>query len=195
MAEMRAILQQHGKRVAGRVPLGYGADSYSKQLHVDEHQAVVVRDFFALASTAAWPSDLATLTNLGGWKDQKGASGQWTARRILKLIRNSVYVGKFRDGGSTPARQAHDRIESQDGTLSCIPNRLKRILIAVSVGRNSISLQRFRHSAIILGPSVWCGKDRSLGKQIGLFRNSSLSRRRCSSSCCAWLSCWASRFD
>ncbi|XZE17423.1 recombinase family protein [Pirellulaceae bacterium SH449] len=101
MADMRAAYKRDGKRVAGRVPFGYRTDPATKQLVVDEEQARRVHDFFALAAGGSRPSDLAGLANLQCWPDQKGETGKWTARRILKLLNNRVYIGEIRNGSST----------------------------------------------------------------------------------------------
>ncbi len=101
MADMRAAYKRDGKRVAGRVPFGYQTDPATKQLVVNEEQACRVHDFFALAAGGSRPSDLAGLANLQRWPDQKGETGKWTARRILKLLNNRVYIGEIRNGGST----------------------------------------------------------------------------------------------
>ena len=101
MADMRAAYKRDGRRVAGRVPFGYQTDPATKQLVVNEEQACRVHDFFALAAGGSRPSDLAGLANLQRWPDQKGATGKWTARRILKLLNNRVYIGEIRNGGST----------------------------------------------------------------------------------------------
>ncbi len=100
MADMRAAYKRDGKRVAGRVPFGYQTDPATKQLVVNEEQACRVHDFFALAAGGSRPSDLAGLANLQRWPDQKGEPGKWTARRILKLLNNRVYIGEIRNGGS-----------------------------------------------------------------------------------------------
>ncbi|WP_068267085.1 recombinase family protein [Rubripirellula obstinata] len=101
MADMRSAYKRVGKRVAGRVPFGYRAESVTKQLVVDPVQSVAVRDFFALASKGSRPSELAGLANQSHWKDQNGNVGKWTPRRILKLLSNRVYVGEIPDGDST----------------------------------------------------------------------------------------------
>jgi site-specific DNA recombinase len=101
MADMRAAYKRDGKRVAGRVPFGYQTDPATKQLVVNEEQACRVHDFFALAAGGSRPSDLAGLANLQRLPDQKGETGKWTARRILKLLNNRVYIGEIRNGGST----------------------------------------------------------------------------------------------
>lgn len=101
MADMRAAYKRDGKRVAGRVPFGYRTDPVTKQLVVNEEQARRVHDFFALAAGGSRPSDLAGLANLQSWPDQRGATGKWTARRILKLLNNRVYIGEILNGNLT----------------------------------------------------------------------------------------------
>ncbi len=76
MADMRAAYRRRGKLVAGRVPFGYRTEPAMKQLVVDPAQSTVVRDFFELASRGSRPSDLASFTNLSGWKDQNGDVGK-----------------------------------------------------------------------------------------------------------------------
>jgi hypothetical protein len=101
MADMRAAYKRDGKRVAGRIPFGYRTDPATKQLVVNEEQARRVHDFFSLAAGGSRPSDLVGLANLQSWPDQNGETGKWTARRILKLLSNRVYIGEIRNGGST----------------------------------------------------------------------------------------------
>ena len=101
MADMRAAYKRDGKRVAGRVPFGYQTDPATKQLVVNEEQARRVHDFFELAAGGSRPSDLAGLANLQLWPDQQDATGKWTARRILKLLNNRVYIGEILNGDST----------------------------------------------------------------------------------------------
>jgi DNA invertase Pin-like site-specific DNA recombinase len=101
MADMRAAYKRDGKRVAGRVPFGYQTDPATKHLDVNEEQARRVHDFFELAAGGSRPSDLAGLANLQSWPDQRGETGKWTARRILKLLNNRVYIGEILNGDST----------------------------------------------------------------------------------------------
>jgi site-specific DNA recombinase len=101
MADMRAAYKRDGKRVAGRVPFGYQTDPATKQLDVNEEQARRVHDFFELATGGSRPNDLAGLANSQSWPDQRGETGKWTARRILKLLNNRVYIGEILNGGST----------------------------------------------------------------------------------------------
>ena len=101
MADMRAAYKRRGKRVAGRIPFGYRTEPVMKQLVIDPEQAIVVRDFFELAPKGFRPSDLAALANLSQWKNQNGETGKWTARRILKLLKNRVYISEILNGTST----------------------------------------------------------------------------------------------
>lgn len=50
MADARATLKAHGRRVAGRVPSGYYADSTSKQLIISESEATRIREIFERAA-------------------------------------------------------------------------------------------------------------------------------------------------
>jgi hypothetical protein len=54
-----------------------------------------------LAASGSRPSDMATLANLNRWPDHNGETGKWTARRILKLLNNRVYVGEMPNRSST----------------------------------------------------------------------------------------------
>ena len=72
LANARAALKRQGKRVAGRVAFGYEADANTQALPPHAEQAIVVRDFFKLASDGATPNELATLANLQGWPNQNG---------------------------------------------------------------------------------------------------------------------------
>jgi site-specific DNA recombinase len=101
MTDIRAAYKRDGKRVAGRVPFGYQTYPATKQLVVNEEQARRVNDFFELAAGGSRPSDLAGSANLQRWPDQQDATGKWTARRILKLLNNRVYVGEILNGDST----------------------------------------------------------------------------------------------
>jgi site-specific DNA recombinase len=109
MADIRAAYKRDGKRVAGRVPFGCRTDPMSKQLVVNEEQARRVHDFFELAAGGSRLSDLVGLANLQRGPDPKGETGKWTARRILKLLNNRVYIGEIRNGGACFIRSAFRR--------------------------------------------------------------------------------------
>jgi site-specific DNA recombinase len=50
MADARAALKAHGRRVAGRVPSGYFADPITKQLIINEAESARIREIFDQAS-------------------------------------------------------------------------------------------------------------------------------------------------
>jgi hypothetical protein len=126
MADMRAAYKRDGKRVAGRIPFGYRTDPATKQLVVNEEQARRVYDFFALAAGGSRPSDLVGLANLQCWPDQNGETGKWTARRILKLLNNRVYIGKILNGDSTlPGLFREHNPANALKPCSTLPNRTK----------------------------------------------------------------------
>lgn len=154
MADMRVAYKRHGKRVAGRVPFGYQADSVTKQLVVDPEQSVVVRDFFELASKGGRPSDLASLANLSEWRYHNGETGKWTARRILKLLRNRAYVGEIPHGNSTLPGE-HEAIVSVR-TFDSVQDQLVRRRTHVSK-RGERQLSDTRSFANLLGKLV-CGQ-------------------------------------
>lgn len=61
----------------------------------------MVRAFFELAEPGKRPSELAKLANQNRWRDHRGETEKWTARRITMLLRNPIYVGDIRNGKST----------------------------------------------------------------------------------------------
>ncbi len=101
MAEMRLALKLRGKRVGGRVPFGYRVAPGTKALVPHPEQCEVVRAFFELAATDKRPSELARCANLNQWRDHRGETEKWTARRVAMLLRNPTYVGELRNGKQT----------------------------------------------------------------------------------------------
>lgn len=154
MADMRAAYKRHGNRVAGRVPFGYQADPVTKQLVVDPEQSVVVRDFFELASKGGRPSDLASLANLSGWRYHNRETGTWTARRILKLLKNRVYIAEIPNGVSSLPGE-HEAIVSVR-TFDAVQDELIRRRTRVSK-RGERQLSDTRSFANLLGKLV-CGQ-------------------------------------
>ena len=113
MADLCSARKRRGKRVAGRVPFGYKAQEFTKKLKPNSDEAIVVHDFFKLASDGARPSDMASLANMSGWKDQNGVTGKWTARRIIQLLGNETYIGRIHHpDGSLPGE--HQAIVDSD---------------------------------------------------------------------------------
>lgn len=97
----------------GQPPYGYRVEGHGPetQLVIDEEQAVVVRMIFQLlaygdATGTVSASEIARrLTGLGlptpadlkkGFETtKKRAFGQWSAHSLYKIVRNSVYIGRF----------------------------------------------------------------------------------------------------
>jgi DNA invertase Pin-like site-specific DNA recombinase len=109
IAETRAYLKKHGRRIAGRIPLGYDADPVTKQLVINKDEALQVKNIFGMALDTA-PTQIAADINRGGWRTKSYKSKRtgmttggtaWSARKITALLRNPVYTGKFADGEST----------------------------------------------------------------------------------------------
>lgn len=109
IAETRAYLKKHGRRLAGRIPLGYNADPETKQLVINKDEALQVKTIFGMALDTT-PTQIAANINRGGWHTKSYTSKRsgmttggtpWSARKITALLRNHVYTGEFADGEST----------------------------------------------------------------------------------------------
>ena len=118
LADARAALKRHGRRLAGRVPYGYDTDPKTKQFVVNFDEARRVEAMFELARDGMLPSDIAAEANKLGWRTKRtvvqrsgrvSGGGPWTPRQVLAVLRNPVYVGRFVDGQSTRFGQ-HDAI-------------------------------------------------------------------------------------
>jgi len=110
IADARAYLKTHGRRLAGKVPFGYDADPATRQLVPNATEARQVRAIFARAARGEWPSRIAAAINGLGWRTkvyharrtgQATGGGPWTARQVLATLRNPVHIGRFADGGKT----------------------------------------------------------------------------------------------
>lgn len=91
IAESRAHLKAHGRRIAGATPFGYDADPRTKQLVVREEEAEAIRRMFTLADQGLAPSVIATFGNTQGWVT--GSGNPWTARQVLAVLANHTYAG------------------------------------------------------------------------------------------------------
>jgi len=94
-----AAARRKGKWTGGVVPLGY--DVKDKRLVVNEYEAVVVREAFALYLQHQEASKVARLLN-EKWRGTKryeakrGATreaGRWTTQEVLRLLRRPLYAG------------------------------------------------------------------------------------------------------
>ena len=91
IAEARAHLKAHGRRVAGAVPFGYEADRHTKQLVVCDEEADAVVRMFRWAESGVTPSVIADYANALRWIT--GGGNPWTARQVLAILGNPVYAG------------------------------------------------------------------------------------------------------
>jgi hypothetical protein len=98
LADARAVRKARGERAAGRVPLGYQADRCTKQLVIAENEAATVRWFFSKAAEGQAPRDLAVHANKLGLAGKGGGQTSWSARIVLRMLRNKVYSGCRPDG-------------------------------------------------------------------------------------------------
>lgn len=107
IAETRAYLKRHGRRLAGKVPYGYDTDPATKQLVKNKSEAGRVRAIFRRAANGQTPSEIAKRIDHLGWRtkqwtsrqtDEIAGGGRWTARQVISLLRNPVYLGQFADG-------------------------------------------------------------------------------------------------
>ena len=110
IAETRAYLKKHGRRIAGKVPYGYGTDPVTKQLVKNKSEARRVRAIFRRAANGQTPSEIAKRIDHLGWRTKQWTSrqsgeiaggGRWTARQVISLLRNPVYLGQFAEGETT----------------------------------------------------------------------------------------------
>ncbi len=110
VADTRSYLKKHGRRIAGKVPYGYDADPVTKQLVTNKSEARRVRAIFRRAAEGQAPSEIANRIDHLGWRTKQWSSrrtgeqqggGRWTARQVVSLLRNPVYLGRFAEGEST----------------------------------------------------------------------------------------------
>jgi site-specific DNA recombinase len=98
LANARALRRANGLRTSGRVPLGYATDPRTKQFVV-EPEATVVRWFFLETANGTTTTKLVELANRRGFATKTGRTGAWSAREVLRLLRNPTYAGRLSDGG------------------------------------------------------------------------------------------------
>jgi len=92
------VQKARGERAAERVPLGYAADLKTKQLVIVEAEAAVVRWFFTEAGSGKPTAELVTRANALRLVTKNGKRDNWSARAVLRLLRNPVYAGRRPDG-------------------------------------------------------------------------------------------------
>jgi DNA invertase Pin-like site-specific DNA recombinase len=117
----RAAKRARGLRVAGPAPFGYSVDRRTKRLIVHRTEADAVRALFMKAQEGRTPAELAADANSSCTKDSHGEIGRWSAKVVLRLLRNPVYAGLLRDGSRgihTPlvAQGMFERVNAAIGT-------------------------------------------------------------------------------
>jgi len=112
IAETRAYLKSHGRRLAGPVPYGYNAHPVTRQLVPNPKEARHVRLIFRRAAEGQTPAHIAQRVNHLGSRTKQWVArrsgrvrggGRWTARLVMALLRNPVYRGGFANGKGTRA--------------------------------------------------------------------------------------------
>jgi DNA invertase Pin-like site-specific DNA recombinase len=128
LSDARAALKRQGKRVAGRVPFGYRADSVSKTLTRHPEQSPIAEQLFELASQGIKPSELADHANSSQWRNHQNETGRWTPRWITKLLTNRVYIGEISNGVSFLPSQHPPIVSSTvfDAVQQQLANRIAR---------------------------------------------------------------------
>ena len=110
IAETRAYLKKHGRRLAGPEPFGYDADPDTKHLVPNTREARRVRANIKRAAAGQTPTEIARRVDHLGWRTKRWVSrrsgrtiggGRWTARRVLDVLRNPVYISRFADNEAT----------------------------------------------------------------------------------------------
>ena len=118
IAESRAHLKAHGRRIAGATPFGYFADRHTKQLVVCDEEAAAVARMFQWADAGVTPAVIASFANALRWIT--GAGNPWTARQVLSILTNHTYAGlvvhgfAFREGRHPPLidREIYHRVQN-----------------------------------------------------------------------------------
>ena len=156
VAESRAYLRQHGRRLAGKVPYGYDADPATKQLvpHLAESPRVV--EIFRRAAEGQLPTLIAEAINDLGWATKVYRSrrsgkitggGRWTARQVIDTLRNPVYVGRFADGAET-RDGCHEAVVDQS-TFESVQQQLDS-------RRTTDRQKRVRHDHLAFRQTIVC---------------------------------------
>ncbi len=108
LRDARAAKRQRGLRSAGLVPFGFASKPATRQLVPVTSECNVVMQVFEKAATGSKPAPIAAWLNQQGITTKKSGSvggKSWTARAVLRLIQNRVYLGEI--GGT---RAAHDAV-------------------------------------------------------------------------------------
>jgi DNA invertase Pin-like site-specific DNA recombinase len=93
LADARAALKRHGRRVAGVVPYGYKADPVTKQLVIVKAEARRVRQMFEMAADGKKPTEIAAMANERGWRTKQRTSKCHWALQIRPPVGASFRPG------------------------------------------------------------------------------------------------------
>jgi site-specific DNA recombinase len=106
IADARKTLKRQGRRIGEAMPIGYDADPYTKQLVINPQEQRQVRAMFEMAAEGFTPSQIAQMANAKRWRTKtrsglrsgKTTGGNpWTARQVLAMLSNPIYMGKIAD--------------------------------------------------------------------------------------------------
>jgi DNA invertase Pin-like site-specific DNA recombinase len=96
--------REQGLRSAGRLPFGYRSNRDTKQLVPYPPDAAFVRECFERAAAGVLPAVLAA----DGAR--RAAQAKWSARAVIRMLRNPVYAGRLPGG----AASTHEAIVSAE---------------------------------------------------------------------------------
>jgi site-specific DNA recombinase len=112
LRDAKAAKRRRGLRCAGLVPYGLVAAPATRQLTPVPAECEVVCQIFERAAAGATPVEIAGWLNaqrVTTKKTGKVGGRAWTARAVLRVLENRVYVGEI--GGT---RAAHDPVVAAD---------------------------------------------------------------------------------
>lgn len=155
MADARAAIKAHGRRVAGRVPYGYFADPTTKQLIINEAQSARIREIFEQAANGKSLAEIADALNEAKRKPNEFENNKspWTPRRISAVLSNRHYIGQIKYGDAWVRglhksivdeqifEQAHEQTARRrttaktDRRISSIANSLRGLIDCPKCGR------------------------------------------------------------
>jgi len=112
LRDAKAAKRRRRLRCAGLVPYGFVATPATRQLTPVPAECEVVHQIFERAAAGSTPTEIAGWLNEQGVTTKKtGKVGgrEWTARAVLRVLENRVYLGEI--GGT---RAAHDPVVDAD---------------------------------------------------------------------------------
>ena len=143
------IKRKSGQYIGSFATYGYMKDDIQKnKLIVDEYAADIVRDIFKWKLDGVSPQDIADKLNLAGilspleYKKSIGmnfstpfkanAQALWSAGSIIRILKNSVYVGVLTQGkATTPSYKVHKRLTKPEDEWIVIQDNHEPIIDCV----------------------------------------------------------------